>query len=324
MVIGSSTIDLFLDIDKSFTKIEDRNVSFRLGDKIPSEIRKLTLGGNGANVSVGLTRLEIPTTFYTYLGDDILSREIEEGLTREGVELKAERYKQKSSSLSIIFGFDRDRIIFSHHEVRDYTFYPDSIGAGVDSNTKFDFIFLSSIGDHWENAYKQILEFANKTNTPLVFSPGTHQLENINETVKLIIKASKIFFSNKEEAEIVLGKPAGSDIKELLNGIKKLGAEVVSITDGARGAYAIDGSNNCFKIGPAPSEGHEKTGAGDAYAAALFAAYLEKSDVPTAMIRGTLNSSGVMQEIGAQSGLLKKQELDRKLSENNNLKAGRI
>src|SRR3989344_3689798 len=147
-VVGSSVIDIFLDIDPNFSKIDDKTVSFKLGDKVPAELKTMTLGGNGANVSVGLTRLEIPTSFYTYLGEDILSREISDGLTSEGVDLVAARGEQKSASLSIIFGFERDRVIFSHHEIRDYSFNC--------MRKDFDFMYLTSIGEHWTHAYEQI------------------------------------------------------------------------------------------------------------------------------------------------------------------------
>ncbi len=314
--VGSSVIDLFLTTDKNFSKIENGEVKFRLGDKIPSEIKNLALGGNGANVAVGLTRLEIPTSFYTYLGNDALSREIEEGLAKEGVELAAKRGLIKNAPLHIIFDFDTDRIIFSHYEEADHDFV-------YEKDQAFDFIFLNSIADVWENAYKNVFEFAKSKNIPLAFSPGSRQLEKLNDTVKNIIGNTKIFFSNRQEAEIVTGKPKGTEIKELLKDMQALGPEIVSITDGAKGAYAADLSG-CYFIEPAPSESKEKTGAGDAYATAFFASILHGNNVQTAMSWGTLNAKGVMEKIGAQAGLLKKTELDRLLPDTHNLVAKTI
>lgn len=305
LAIGASVIDIFLSVDPKFAKTRDGNIAFRLGDKIPSDLKTFALGGNGANVSVGLTRLEIPTSFYTYLGGDVLSREIQEGLTREGVELLAPRSLLASASFSIILGFDRDRIIFSHHEVSDYSF--------VCEKTEFDFIYLTSIGQHWEKAYEQILDFAKKNKIKIAFSPGIHQLENINETVREIIKDSTIYFSNREEAETVLGKAQGIDIKELLAEISNLGPKIVSITDGTNGAYAADAAGNFFYIKPSPSRGHEKTGAGDAYASALFATYLHGESIPVAMLAGTLNAGAVIQKAGAQKGLLTRSTLEEQI-----------
>lgn len=316
LVVGSSVIDLFLKIDEKHTEISNGKVTLLLGDKIPSEIKTLGLGGNGANISVALTRLEIPTSFYTYLGNDPLSREIEEGLTREGVELLAKRGNIKNAPLHIILDLDSDRIILSHYEKADHDFDYELKG-------ELDFIFLNSIADNWEKAYQKIINFSNENNIPLAFSPGSRQLDNLNDLVFGIIKKSKIFFSNKEEAIKILNIKNTienmENIKNVLSGIKKLGPEVISITDGSNGAYAIDRNGNCFFIKALPCESSEKTGAGDAYAGAFFSSILLGNDVPTAMFWGALNANAVMQKVGAQNGLLTKKQLDKELESNNNL-----
>ena len=152
-----------------------------------------------------------------------------------------------------------------------------------------------------------------------------HQLESMNDTVFNIIKNSQIFFSNKQEAEIVLGK--GKDRQtpsELLLGIKKLGPSVVSITDGENGSYALDKDNRIFSTKALHGEAAEKTGAGDAYAAAFFAAYLLGHDVKTAMVWGSFNANSVMQKVGAQRGLLTKKGLDKILFSTNNSKVQKL
>ena len=295
-------------------------MKLNLGDKIPTDIKRLTLGGNGANVAVGITRLEIPTTFYTYLGQDVLSREVEEGLSHEGVELVIDKDRAITSPLSIIFDFDDDRVIFSHHQKKDYAF-------NFEKEANFDFIYLTSIGDSFEKAYEQILDFANEKNVPIAFSPGVRQLENKNDLVNDVLKGSKVYFSNREEAVRITtdNEQLTTDIKELLIKVKHLGPEVVSITDGEKGAYAIDEHGNTYFIKPLPTvETSEKTGAGDAYSAGFFAAYLHKKTVQEAMLWGSLNANAVIQEIGAQNGLLTKKGLDEAIKSNNNLKAESI
>lgn len=317
LVVGSSVIDLFLDIDADHVEIKDKKASFNLGDKVPSQIKKSAIGGNGANVSVGFSRLEIPTTFYTYLGNDFFSREIQEGLSREGIALDIEQHDETNSPLHIILDFPQDRVILSNYSKNQHGFSP--------KEKVFDYIFLTSIPEDWEDAYRKILEFSKSNNIPIAFSPGTRQIEEKNALIEQTLASSKIYFSNKDEAiKIVNSQSSIINPKQLLLAVKQLGPEIVSITDGAGGAYAIDGSNNCYFIKPAPSQRYEKTGAGDAYAAAFFAAILNEHDVPTAMSWGTLSSGGVMQKIGAQTGLLTRKQLDEQIKTNNNLKAEKI
>ena len=52
----------------------------------------------------------------------------------------------------------------------------------------------------------------------------------------------------------------------------------------------------------------ERTGAGDAFGSAFLAGYMEKEDIAHAIQLGTANSTGVLQEVGATRGLLKKDE----------------
>lgn len=304
-----------MTLDPDHVQTHDKNITLTLGDKIPSEIKMLGLGGNGSNAAVGLTRLEIPTSFYTFLGGDILSQEIAAGLTHEGVDLLAQK-DGGTTSMSIIFDFDSDRIIFTHHQPREHNFKL--------SNTNFDYIYLHSVGKPWEDAYRQVLAYSKANNIPIAFAPGSFQIETGGEVFDQVVKNSKIFFSNREEAEKILNtKYEIPNTKELLLAIKKLGPSIVSITDGANGSYALDENENVYFIKPSPTEGSEKTGAGDAYASAFFASILHGNDIPTAMLWGVYNAEGVMGQIGAQTGLLTRQKLDEKLKDDT-LKAEKV
>lgn len=283
-------------------------VSFTLGDKIPIDIKKLSLGGNGANVSVGLSRLGIPTTFYTYIGSDILSQEIAENITREGVKIIAEK-GNGYSSLSLIFDFDSDRIIYSHHPKESHTFSYDDEAPDV--------IYLTSIGDPWENVYRNVLTYIQKTSTRLAFSPGTPQLANMNDLFFETLHRSNSLFINREEAELIL-KTFGSsftNIPDILKELHKLGPEVISVTDGKKGSYTLDASKNLYQITPFSTDGlHEKTGAGDAYATGYLAGLLEGKTTAEAMRQGSFNSYGVMQKVGATTGLLNSKDMQQLLN----------
>ncbi|HVT00770.1 MAG TPA: carbohydrate kinase family protein [Patescibacteria group bacterium] len=313
LVIGSSVIDLFLTLDKDHFNLNDKKVELSLGDKIPSQIQGHSIGGNGANVSVGLTKLETPTTFYTYLGSDFFSREIENGLSSQGVGLDIERVPDLASPIHLILDFPEDRIIVSNYGRASYGFAP--------KEEKYDYIFLTSIPEMWEDAYKKVLSYARENNIPLAFSPGTRQIEEKNELTLDVVKNSKAYFSNKEEAEKITDK---SDIKEQLATLLDLGVETISITDGANGAYAADKTRTMYHIDPAPGVGKEKTGAGDAYASGFFAGILNEQDIPTSMLWGATNAEYKMQQIGAENGLLSKKELDERIKSNNNLSAKQI
>lgn len=319
LIVGSSVIDLFLTIeDKSHIKILNSEISIKLGDKIPTGIKKISVGGNGANVSVGLRRLGIDTSFYTFFGSDLFSKEMEETIKKEGVNLIPQRIGDKSS-LSLIFDFDEDRIIFSHHETRDHNFlYP------VDNLP--DFVYLTSIGDYWQKAYSQVLEFIKKNNIPLGFNPGSHQLKEKTDIMVDAVKNSKLLFVNKEEAIKILDwiGVQKTEIKDILSEYKKLGLQVVSITDGDNGAYALDNEGIFYWIKQFGENGVDKTGAGDAYASGFLAKYLYGGSLSECMKWGPPNAFSVVGKYGAQDGLLTIQEMESVLAENPEFKAERI
>src|SRR5207248_1238018 len=153
-----------------------------------------------------------------------------------------------------------------------------------------------------EDAYKNVLEFANTHHIPFAFSPGSHQLHDMNDTFFKALKECDMIFINKTEAEVILKKmgKSTSTIPELLTSLQEIGISIVSITDGHNGSYCIDENKQQHKV-PAFSDTHEfveKTGAGDAYASGFLAEYLLNHNISDAMRWGGLNALSVMEHIG--------------------------
>jgi sugar/nucleoside kinase (ribokinase family) len=311
LVVGSTVIDLFLKIkDKDKVRFFDNSISFQLGDKIPVSLFGLSLGGNGANVSVGLSRLGIETAFLTNLYNDALGREIREKIALEKVKIIGET-KGGNTPLSLVFDFEKERIIFTSHgeekEILDAT-----------ACASYDFVYLSSFGWGWEEVYSQILDLVKKNKNFLAFSPGTTQIEKAGDVFWQVVSVSNIIFVNKEEAKSILKKRGidSSDIKDLLLNLKSLGPSVVSVTCGEEGAYAADDNSFLFFIPPFGKELVEKTGAGDAYSSGFFAAYILGKPVSECMRWGAVDAYYSMQKVGAQDGLLRQDELVERLLAN--------
>lgn len=318
LVVGSSVIDLFFKLDdKSHISSWGSSISLRLGDKIPIDIKKIALGGNGANISVGLKRLSIDTAFYTFLGQDLFSKEIEGTIRKEGVDLIAQKVGEKSS-LSLILDLDQDRIIFSHHEILSHYFkYEGGLPA---------FVYLTSIGDDWRREYEEVLEYVKNNNLPLGFNPGSHQLAQKTDIVLEVVKQAKIIFLNKEEAIKILSwiDIQKKEVKELLLEFKNLGPETVSITDGDNGAYALDNEGVLYWIKQFGQNGVDKTGAGDAYTSGFLAKYLHGGSLSECMKWGPPNAFSVVEKYGAQKGLLTLQEMETVLESHPEFKAEEI
>jgi sugar/nucleoside kinase (ribokinase family) len=151
--------------------------------------------------------------------------------------------------------------------------------------------------------------------TKLAFQPGTFQIKMGKEALKDLYAITELVACNKEEAEQILGV-GKTDIPTLLNQMRALGPNIALITDGVRGAYVSDGTE-AFHIPmyPDPCPPVDRTGAGDATTSTFVAALALGKTLREALLWGPINSMSVVQDIGAQKGLLAREALEKHLTD---------
>ena len=322
LCVGNATIDVFLTIDEDNPHVklntEDKELIFGFGEKI--EVRKMdtSIGGNAANVATGISRLGLKSALVAELGKDEFSQKIINSLNKENINLDfVKQLEDGASSLTVGINFKSDRTLFVEHVKREHNFDFEKTSAKA--------VYLTSLGEFWERAYKKTLEYAENNNVKIFFNPGTLQIEKRNSIIWSTISKSEILFVNKEEAEELLyGKeirlPNVSDnyVKKLLFGLKALGVRIIVITDGRNGSYVMDENHKVYFLDIFESDIVEKTGAGDAYNSGFISAILKGENIQEAMRWGTFNSAGVISHVGAQKGLLTENNMLDKLKSNTN------
>lgn len=308
--MGDVVIDAFIKLKDARVHCnindEDCEITMRWGDKIPYESATIVPAvGNSANAAVAAARLGLKSALRAYVGADQYGQECIASLMRDRVDTTfVEKQANKHTNYHYVLWYEDNRTILVKHEAFDYTVPPLPDGP--------KWLYLSSLGDNSLPYHHALSEQLKRwPNTKLAFQPGTFQLKMGTEGLGDIYKRSDVFFCNKEEAERVLGLPAGSDMKELLKGIQALGPKVVVITDDKRGAYAVDEQGtmlHCPRY-PDPRAPFEITGAGDALASGTTIALSLGKPLAEALMWGSVNASAVLQEIGAQKGLLTRDQL---------------
>ncbi len=317
ITVGEATIDAFMTINDSSDKVHfDKNngeLQFRHGEKINVERYDFQMGGNAANVAVGLTRLGLNAAPACEIGDDEFSIKIRNYLAKENVErVLVTQDKGRQSNFSVIINFQGDRTIFNEDLKRDHKFNYEEIAA--------KYVYLTSMGEDWVRAYEEAADFAKKNGGKIIFNPGTHQLRNHTETVHQIMKDAEILFVNKEEAELILFNhyskkidDSETYINDLCAELQKLGPQVVVLTNGRKGSYVLDSEGNFTSQDLYPGESVERTGAGDAFASGFLAATIYGKSIVDAMSWGAANSASVVEHVGAEAGLLTKLQIEEKL-----------
>ncbi len=319
--IGDTTIDAFI-------KLSEASVHCKLGhkycelclsfaDKVPYEsLTVVPAVGNASNLAVGSARLGLKSAPFTAIGGDYFGRQILEVYQKERVGKEFVKVnKDKPTNYHFVLSFHAERTILINHQEYQY-FEPARIG-GV------PWIYFSSMGSHSLPFHQKLARYLGKyPEIKMGFNPGTFQLKLGVKKLRGIYERTHVLFVNREEAARILSAKGGSapggkisNVKILFKGLHKLGPKIVAITDGPGGAYASDGKNQYF-IGkyPDPKPPLERTGAGDAFSTAFLTALVYGKKVTDALQWGPINSMSVVQDIGAQKGLLTKFELLQLLS----------
>ncbi len=310
LAIGDPVVDDFIVLKEARVTcgIDDANctISMRWGDKIPFESVTSVAGvGNSANAAVSARRLGLTSALLGIVGGDALGKDVlqvykKEGLDRSYIEVQ----KKHVTNHHYVLSFESERTILVKHEAYTYRF-PKKIPPPKT-------LYLSSLADSVGKEYYDALAdfLAKNPDVFLAFQPGTFQMKQGVEFLKRIYARTDIFFCNKEEAARIL-KKEGS-VEELMRDLMALGPKKVVVTDGTNGAYAYDGTRSWrVPMYPDPRKPFERTGAGDAFASTVVSALTLGKTFEEALLWGPINSMSVVQEVGAQRGLLPRAELER-------------
>lgn len=278
------------------------------GSKIPFEYAVTVHGvGNSPNAAVSFARLGLKSSLYSNMGQDDIGQKMLESLKSNRVQTQyIDVHKGKASNFHFVLWYDADRTILIKHETYSYA-WPH---IPVEDTPKW--IYLSSLGEAGWGVHAKIVEYLKKhPDVKLAFQPGTFQMRKGFAELRDLMRHTELFVVNKEEAQMMTSKNT-DDIAELAHAIHKEGARIVAITDGPKGSYASDGTTVWqMRNYPDPKPPFERTGAGDAYTSTFVAGLIySDGDVKTAMQWGPINSMSVVQDVGAQAGLLSKAKLE--------------
>lgn len=322
--IGDTAVDTIIPlIDAEI--LEKDGIEFLAlpyGAKAPVNPSVSMVGGNAANAAVGSARLGLKTAIYTNVGnkdEDEWDNRILAKFKKEKVDTRyvAETGKLPSGH-NVILDFKGERTILIHHQPWEFVL-PDL------DNTRWVYLTSMSASFTESNIVEQIINFITRSGAKLFFQPGTFQVQlGFKKNARLMV-LSQAFIVNKEEAKVFLGFDKGDQVpvKKLLSKLYGLGPKKIVITDSLDGSFGFDGER-FYHLGIFPAKLLEATGAGDAYATGLLAAFFHGKDLPEAMRWGAANGASVVEQIGPQAGLLTYKQMQKKLTENSKIKAQEI
>lgn len=259
--IGDASQDNFFFIDEEI----------KYGEKIPVERFAMDVGGNAANVAVGLARLGVGTELVTIFGADEKGAWVKKRLLLNGVGLEnSATDEEKETNISAIIVLAGERTILTYHARRER-----KIGKFPTAG----WIFLSDVSIGFDPKAKG--------EAKLAFNPTAQELRKGREYLQLVVAETDVLIVNKEELEIIGTK----------------GPKITAVTDGPNGVDVFEGGNS-WHADALPVEVVEPTGAGDAFSAGFLAGLFYGKEIAEAIRWGLANSKAVISKLGAQTGLL--------------------
>lgn len=315
--VGDVVTDAFIKLLDKEEKVEhERDGSIWLaipfGVKIPFDHAEVIEGvGNAANASVAIARLGLNSALAANVGADQFGRDIITALEKNGVDSRFMHVNPgKKSNYHYVLWYKDERTILIKHEEYEYH-WPRFRVIDIPK-----WIYFSSISENAMQYHDEISAWlAKHPSVKLAFQPGTFQINAGTKRLKKLYEQTEVLAVNREEATLI-SNGDHHDIHDLFNKLHSLGPKIILISDGHAGAYASDGEQRWkMPIYPDPKPPFERTGAGDAFTSTFVAALAKGADVEGALLWAPVNSMSVVQQVGAQAGLLTEKELNKYLRE---------
>lgn len=311
IAVGDIVTDAFIRIQQADVHTNVDHISKELcvefGAKIPFEsVTIVPAVGNCANAAVAAARLGLSAALLANQGDDEIGKTHLKVLKKEKVATDfVKSHYRHITNYHYVLWFQDERTILVKHE-----HYPYSVPDMGDPK----WLYLTSLGSDTLEYHEEIKKYlSTHKKTKLAFQPGTFQINLGKEKLAYFYERAAVFVCNIEEAQKILGS-SETDPGTLLKDMQKLGPEIVLITDGPKGAY-VRHKNEAFFMPPYPDPkpALERTGAGDAFASTFVSALALGLTPEQAITWAPINSMSVVQKIGAQAGLLRREELEHYL-----------
>jgi sugar/nucleoside kinase (ribokinase family) len=308
VAIGSLTLDLFFS-DPSLTVLKNR-FFLAIGGKYVVEDFSQGLGGGGANIAIGLSRLGIETTLWSEVGKGSVSKIILEKLKHEGVVTKLLETRDDFTNISaILLSKKGERTIINHRSHQSNLTFNSNVKNQIRTS---NLLYLGNMPEVSLEERTQVLEFAKENGIKTVLNLGVKDCRlGQLKLLKMLKKVDVLIVNRFELADMLSHQPKELFLNKI-NYQQELGLKedsILVVTDGEWGSYAQTLFKIFYQKALQVDRVVDATGAGDAFTTGFIAGLLYEKDIQTSLGIAAKNSASVIKKINAQDGLLKHKDL---------------
>ncbi len=289
------------------------------GELVSTERIELRLDGHAANVSVGLSRLEVPVTTTGCVGDDGLGDFILSTLEKQGIDTSAIQHSLGRCSgavLSIpVQAEDRCRVCATGANddfvLCDELF--ETIRSAPRAKRKVFYLggFFMLRGLENERTV-DFLKTAREHGWTTLVDVALNGLRPYWDLIEPLLPHIDIFLPNEHEGEKICGE---RDLYDQAKAFLDAGARTVIITQGEQDTLCF-GETEQFRAGAFHTDFVSGSGAGNAFGAGMIAAILEGLGLQDIIRWGAAMGASVVRSESATETLFNRAELAAFLDEN--------
>ena len=262
----------------------------------------LTPGGSAANLAVWAKCCGLNTRFIGKIGRDRFGQLAREDLIKENIEHHfVETDAHLTGSVAVFVDQTGERSMVSGHGA-DFYLIPSELPRNViTSSNHLHLTAWSFFTDPPRSAARTAAQLAQQNNLTISFDPASFQMisemgveQFLSWTKDLAIN---IFFPNYDEGRVLTGCDEPEAIVRALATIYTDALIILKLD--ADGALVFDGKT-ATQIPPATNNLVDATGAGDSFAGAFLAHYLQSNSLVDAARFATAVAAWVIEHLGAR------------------------
>lgn len=254
-----------------------------------------TVGGEAANVAVGLAKLGSHSVFIGKVGADSFGRFLASALKKHGVDVRHvvfdKNHKTRLAFVSLEASGERDFEFWEKIPAGEQLLFSDVKHSALRKARIVNIAPLLLMKEPARTTAFQVARKLQKSKTEIAFDANVrlalwHSALEAKRVMSKMAKLSTILRLNDDEAKFLTGK---SDVQLAARELLTLGPKLIAVTLGANGCYfqtrRAEGLVSGYKV-----KAIDTTGCGDAFFAALLHGIAHSTSTLDDMSEGELSS----------------------------------
>lgn len=306
--LGSAVMDILVMVEetellrfqlkKGIMRMVDEEELKKILEKIAHLQPLLRPGGSVANTCAGVARLGGKSWFCGLVGSDEHGLLYEEGMQKDGVEVRITKEKDKGrTAVAVSFVTpDTERTFATHLGIslkatKDLIVEQDIANAKI---AHFEGYMLEGESNREASLHSMDLAKKHDTLVSLDVSDAGLIRRILPDLKKIIEEKVDILFLNEDEAKALTGKPNQESLDDLAHM-----TEVVILKIGKEGSFIRKGDEQ-VNVAGIRVDAVDTTGAGDLYAAGFLYGYANGYPLERCGALATMAGAKAVEQIGAR------------------------